>query len=443
MKRIFFFFVCLVIVIVPIFSGGKSEKADIRGTVTIEFWHAMSGSRLKVLEDIVGEFNAANDNIKLNALFTGTYAETLTKFISAYRTGTVPNIVQVYEVGTQTMIDSDAIVPVYQIPEMLGDEWDWAQYIIPIRNYYSVEGNLWSMPFNSSTAMLYYNKDLFAGAGLDPNKPPSTWKEMDEIGEKLIRSGVVKNVLSFGWPGWVFEQMHAIHNKPFDSNDNGRAGLATRVEFDKDFGLMVLDTWTKLAGKGVFLYGGPEYSANQAFISGQIAMLIQSTSSLAGIERGAQFEVGTSFLPVFEGYPLGNSVIGGGSLWVPKGQSRDELRAVWQFFKFLGEPDTAIKWHKGTGYFPTVTSAVKILLDDGWFSEDQNFLTAFLQILSGRRDTGAVSGVRLGPFVEIREIERAAIEKAVSGAMSPRAALDEAANKSNQLLREYSQVHGK
>jgi len=409
--------------------------------VEITWWHAMSGSRLKVVEAIVNEFNETHPNIKLNALYTGKYAETLTKYVAAYRTGTAPNLVQVYEVGTQTMLDSGAIVPVYKIPGMLGQKWDWAQYVIPITNYYSTDGNLWSMPFNSSTAMLYYNKDLFKKAGLDPNKPPRTWKEVEEYGKKLIESGTVKHALSFGWPGWIFEQMFAYHNQLFADNDNGRSGHAQKVLFNGPFGQMVLDTWARLAKEGVFLYGGPEYSANTAFVSGQIAMLIQSTSSLAGIEKGANFQVGTTFLPRFEGYPRGNSVIGGGSLWVTKGQSKEELAAVWEFLKFLAQEKTAVQWHKGTGYFPTVNNAVQELLNEGWFSKDQNYLTAFLQILSGRRDTPAATGVRLGPFVQIREIERAAIEKAVSGAATPKQALDEAAAKANQLLAQYNKLH--
>jgi len=409
--------------------------------VEITWWHAMSGSRLKVVEAIVDEFNQTHPDIQLNALYTGKYAETLTKYVAAYRTGTAPNLVQVYEVGTQTMLDSGAIVPVYKVPGMLGEEWDWAQYVIPITNYYSTDGNLWSMPFNSSTAMLYYNKDLFAKAGLDPNKPPRTWAEVEEYGKKLVESGAVDHALSFGWPGWVFEQMFSYHNQLFADHDNGRKGHAEKVLFNGPFGEMVLDTWARLAKENVFLYGGPEYSANTAFVSGQIAMLIQSTSSLSGITKGADFKVGTTFLPRFEGYPRGNSVIGGGSLWVTKGQSQEELAAVWEFLKFLAREDVAVQWHKGTGYFPTVNNAVQELLNEGWFSKDQNYLTAFLQILSGRRDTPAATGVRLGPFVQIREIERAAIEKAVSGKMTPKQALDEAAAKANQLLAQYNKLH--
>lgn len=432
MKRVLVFALLAVLALSSFAFANKVE---------ITWWHAMSGSRLPIVNAIVEGFNATHPNIELKSMYTGTYPETLTKFVAAYRTGTAPNLVQVYEVGTQTMLNSGAVIPVYKIPEMLGETWDWAQYVIPITNYYSTAGNLWSMPFNSSTAMLYYNRDLFAKAGLDPNKPPTTWKEVEEYGQKLLSSGVTKHVLSFGWPGWIFEQMFAYHNQLVADNNNGRTGLATKVLFNDDFGQMVLGTWTRLAKEGIFLYGGPEYSANSAFEAGQIAMIIQSTSSLSGIEKGSQFKVGTTFLPRFVGYPCGNSVIGGGSLWVPKGQSTAQLQAVWEFLKYLAQTDVAVQWHKGTGYFPTVNSAVQELLNEGWFSKDQNYLTAFLQVLSGRRDTPAATGVRLGPFVQIRELERTAIEKAVSGALSPKAALDEAAQKANSLLKQYNQLN--
>ena len=411
--------------------------------VTVNFWHAMSGSRLKVLESIVESFNATHPEFEVKPLFTGTYAETLTKYVAAYPSKTGPNIVQVYEVGTQTMIDSEAIIPVYQIPGMLGETWDWAQYVIPITNYYSVDGNLWSMPFNSSTAMLYYNKDLFEAAGLDPNKPPTTWKEMEEYGEILMASRLVDHAYSTGWPDWIFEQALAIHDHLYADNDNGRSGLSKKVLFNDDFGLMIFETWTRLHDKGIYIFGGAEYSANSAFNAGQIAMFIQSTSSLAGIIKAAQFKVGTSFYPRFEGYPVGNSIIGGGSLWVTKGQSKEELRGVWEFFKYIGQTDMAIEWHKGTGYFPASGAALKVLLDEGWFSADQAYLTAFLQILSGKRDTAASTGVRLGPFVAMREIFVSSLEKSLSGQLSPKDALNEAEQKMNLLLKDYAELYGK
>jgi len=433
------FSIVLVLTLCLLLSVGTA----LAKPVTITFWHAMSGSRLGVVESIIESFNATHPDFEVKPLFTGSYAETLTKYVAAYPTKTGPNMVQVYEVGTQTMIDSEAITPVYKIPEILGETWDWAQYVIPITHYYSVDGNLWSMPFNSSTAMLYYNKDLFKAAGLDPDKPPTTWKEMEEYGEKILASGVVDHVYSTGWPSWIYEQTLSYHNHLYADNDNGRAGLATKVVFNDDFGHMVFDTWIRLHNKGIYIYGGAEYSANSAFKASQIAMLIQSTSSLAGILKASEFKVGTSFLPRFEGYPVGNSIIGGGSLWVTKGQSEEELRGVWEFLKYIGQKDIAIQWHKGTGYFPVSGAALKALLDEGWFSADQTFLTAFLQILSGRRDTAAATGVRLGPFVAMREHFRAALEKSIGGELSPKDALNEAAEKMNLLLKDYLELYGK
>lgn len=436
MKKITLVLLGLLVGLVPL-----SNK--VYGKTTIEFWHAMSGSRLKVLEKIVADFNALHPDMEIKPVFTGTYEETLTKFIAAYRAGTAPHIVQVYEVGTQTMIDSGAIIPVYQIPEILGETWDWGQYILPIVLYYSVDGKLWSFPFNSSTSMLYYNKDHFRQAGLDPNRPPTTWDEVEEYGKKLIEAGVVKNVIAFGWPDWQFEQQLALHNRLYADNENGRAGLATRVLWPDEFSLKVFETWTRLAQEGILIYAGTEYDPNAAFTSGAISMLLQSTSSLDGILKTAKFEVGTSFLPRFPGEPMGNSVVGGATLWVRKGLTRDELRAVWEFLKYLSDTEVTIYWHKNTGYFPTTNAAVKQLMDEGWFAKSPNHLTAFLEILIGRRDTAAALGVRLGPFVAIRDYIRQAMEKAFSGALSPADALAEAAAKANAALEEYRMSIGK
>jgi sn-glycerol 3-phosphate transport system substrate-binding protein len=409
--------------------------------VEITWWHAMSGSNGKIVDAIVKDFNAAHPDIELKALYTGSYEETMTKYIAAYRARTAPNLVQVYEVGTQQMLSSDAVIPVHEVPGMAGESWDWAQYVIPITNYYSTDGKLWSMPFNSSTVVMYYNKDLYAKAGLDPNKPPKTWTELEAHGKQLLASGAVQHVLSFGWPDWQLEQTFAAHDQLYANNENGRKGLATKLLINGDFGVMVLTTWARLAKERIFIYGGPEYSANAAFQAGRIAMLMQSTSSLAGIQKGSPFKLGTTFLPRFEDYPTGNTAVGGASLWVTKGQSPEQVKAVWAFLKYLGRPEVAVQWHKGTGYFPTVNSAVQSLLDEGWLSKDQNYLTAFLQILSGRRDTAAATGARLGPFVQIREFVRTAIEKSVSGQLSPKAALDEAASKGDRLLADFAKLH--
>jgi sn-glycerol 3-phosphate transport system substrate-binding protein len=403
-------------------------------TIELEFWHAMSGGRTAAVEKIVDGFNAEHDDINVTAQFTGSYAETLTQGISAVRSGNPPHIIQVYEVGTQTMLDSEAIVPVYEIAE---GKIDFGSVIQPILNYYSVDGKLYSMPFNSSTAMLYYNKDAFAAAGIET--VPETWADIEEMGLQIIDSGAANHGLSFGWPAWILEQMHAYHNKPYANNDNGRSGRASEVYLDRDFAKMVLGTWTDLVEKDVVAYGGREYSANQDFLAGEVAMLIQSTSSLSSIMESADFEVGTTFLPRFEGQGIGNSVIGGASLWVMQGHSDEEYEAVVEFFKYLSKTDVTIQWHKDTGYFPSTNAAVKTLMDDRWFSDNPNYLTAFLQVLSGVQSPAA-NGVLLGNFVEIRDIVDTAVEEAFTGEATAEEALNKADEQADNVLQDYTEL---
>ncbi len=410
------------------------------GPMEITFWHAMSGSRAGVVDELVNRFNEANPDVQVIAEFKGSYAETLTAAIAAYRAGEAPHIVQVYEVGTRTMLDSGAIVPVMEVS---GGQLDPTIFVEPILNYYSVDDQLWCMPFNSSTAMLYYNKDLFEEAGLDPEAPPTTFDELYEVGQQLLEAGVVEEgVIAFGWPAWIFEQMFAIHNQFIANNENGREGLATEVYFNSEFGVEVMTEWLRWSEAGILAYGGREYQANDPFIAGEIAMLIQSTSSLGGIQNNVEFNLGTAFLPVIEEYGRqGNNVVGGGCLWTMAGHSEEEYNAVWRFFEFLSEDEQAITWHQGTGYFPATKSAVDALEEAGWFEENPNFLTAFDQILSGQ-DTPAARGALLGDFVTIRDIEDAAFEEVIVNGVDPEQALTEATEAANQILEDYASLYG-
>ena len=397
----------------------------------------MSGSRAEVVQAIVDSFNEANPDVNLVAEFTGSYAETLTKALTAFSAGEAPNIVQVYEVGTRTMLDSGAIVPVMEVS---GGALDQSQFVQPILNYYAIDDELRCMPFNSSTAMLYYNKDMFEAAGLDPEKPPATFSELYEMGQQIIEAGVAPNVISFGWPAWILEQMFAMHDQILANEDNGRAGLATETYWNSEFGVKVLTEWQKWAQDGILFYGGREYSANDPFIAGEFAMLAQSTSSLGGIQNAVEFELGTAFLPTLDGYERnGNNVVGGGCLWTMSGKSDAEYDAVWRFYQHLSAVEQDIFWHKGTGYFPATNAAVEALEAEGWFEENPNFRTAFDQILAGN-DTIAARGVLLGDFVIIRDVVGAAIEDAVVNGVDPQEALDTATEESNQILEDYASL---
>lgn len=427
-----------VLVLAFVLAGIATAAAQ---PVTVEFWHSMTGARLEVLNKVVADFNAIDPNMQIEPVLVGTYEECLARFRAAYQAGQEPGIVQIYEVGTQAMHDSGMIIPAYQIPKRLGEEWDFGQYIRPIVQYYSKDGNLWSWPFASSTAMIYYNADHLRAAGLDPNKPPTTWQEMYEYGLKLIEAGVVKNALSFGWPDWMFENALALHDLEYANMGNGREGRPTSVSWPNEFTDELLTRWSKMAKDGVWIYGGAEYNANGAFQSGEITFLMQSTSSLDGILRtvGDSFEVRTTFLPrLSDEYPRGNSLIGGNSLYVSNRVTDEELRVIFEFFKYLSRTDVAVYWHKNTGYFPATNAAVKALMDEGWFTQSPNHLTAFLQILSGKSDTNASAGMRMGPFAQAREWVRTALEKIANGE-DQRAALQYSADQINALLAEYNE----
>ena len=408
--------------------------------VKIKLWHAMGGARYEAItKDIAEGFNKAYPNYTIEPLFTGSYAETVTKGIAAIRAGDPPQILQVYEVGTQTMLDSGAIIPVTEVVK--AGEINWSDYFQPIMNYYTVEGRLNSMPFNSSTAILYYNKDAFKKAGLDPDKPPVTFKDVEEMGKKIVSSGAARAGITFGWPAWMLEQAFAYHNQLYANNENGRKGRATQVNFNNAFGVEVVGHWKRWADEKLLMYGGREYAPNKAFLSGEVAMLLQSTSQVSTIEQAAKFAVGTGFLPRIEGKPQGKSVIGGASLWVLKGKGRSpqELDAIAKFFKYIGQPEQSAKWHEDTGYFPATHAAEKLLRDQGWFTKHPNFETAFKQIQIGP-DTPATRGVLLGNFVQIRDITDTALEKAFSGRLSPQAALDEGAREAKKVLEEYGRL---
>ncbi|HEU5320666.1 MAG TPA: extracellular solute-binding protein [Methylomirabilota bacterium] len=421
--------------------AGGARPAAAQPSVKITLWHAMGGARYDAItKEIAAGFNKAHPGYTVEPLFTGSYGETVTKAIAAVRAGSPPHIVQVFEVGTQTMLDSGAIVPVTEL--VRPGDINFKDYIEPILNYYTVGGKLASMPFNSSTAIVYYNKDVFQKAGLDPARPPATYKDVEDMGRKILAAGAARGAITFGWPSWMFEQAHAMHNKPYADRDNGRSGRATRVLFNEPFGVEVLARWKRWADDRLLAYGGREYAPNKAFLSGEVAMLMQSTSQLTTLEKAAKFPVGTGFLPRLEGQPAGKSVIGGASLWVLKGGGRSpqEIDAVVKFFKYIAQPEETAKWHVDTGYFPATKAAVELLRKQEWFVKHPNHETAFRQIQEGP-DTPNTRGVLLGNFVQIRNITDTGIEKALSGKLAPRDALDEAAREANKLLDEYNRIH--
>jgi len=339
------------------------------------------------------------------------------------------------------LLDSNAIKPVYELFEENNVNINWDNFIGPLKAYYSVDGNLYSLPFNSSTPFLFYNKDAFEEAGLDPEMPPKTFKEVEEYGRKLVDSGVVENALTVGWPSWVLvENMHTWHGKPITNNNNGYSGHATELMINDEFGVELFKQFKEWSDEDIFTYEGREGTPNPSFLTGNTAMIITSTAYLGGFKEAADFEIGSGFIPHMEGEPQGNSLIGGATLWVYDGHTDEEYAAVTEFLNYIASVDQQVRWHKETGYLPVTNTAVDQLESEGWFDQNPNHSTAFNQ-LNIDIETGEFAGLRLGDFVAIREIILSELESIFSGNKEVERALDDAVQKSNQRLKRYIEAN--
>jgi len=418
--------------------------------VTIDFWHAMGGHNLEVVNTLVEEFNSSQDQVEVKAQYTGSYNDTLTKTQSAVQTGTAPHTIQIYEIGTQMMLDSGIIMPIEDLgKEVAGDNsFDWDKFLVPVSNYYTIDGKLNSMPFNSSTPILYYDRDAFEEAGLDPNRPPQTFAELKEYARKLTIKNDDGTVERYGFTqgivGWFVEQMVANQDATLVNNDNGRSARATASNLNEEAAVRFVKLWKEMVDEGIMLNPGRGWDgANQAFSSGRAAMLIESTSSVAGFTENAEaagFELGTGFLPRPAAANRGGVIIGGASLWTIADHPEEELKATWEFLKWLSEEEQQVYWFENTGYFPVTKAAVEREMNNKFFAENPNYLTAFLQLLLSKKAV-STQGALIGTFPEVRQIVEESVEKTLEGNMTPQAAMDEAAERVNKSLKEYNQLN--
>jgi sn-glycerol 3-phosphate transport system substrate-binding protein len=428
----------------------------------IHFWHAMTGQLGEAVNGLVKQFNESQQEYEVKALRKGSYAETLTAAIAAYRQKSHPHIVQVFEVGTQTMMLSGAILPVYQLMKEQEIAVDWKDFIAPVVGYYTKDGQLYSMPFNSSTPIFYYNKDAFKKAGLDPGKPPRTWKEVEAAARKLIGAGAAKCGFTTGWPSWTMvENMHAWHDQPFASRRNGFDGLDVELLINRDFGVKHIGQLAAWQKDGIYSYGGRAGAADPRFVNGDCGMYIQSSALIGGFTRGVKFDWGTAPLPHWGApYKQATSIIGGATLWVFGGKPAAENRGTARFLKFIAEPVQQMWWHVNTGYLAISNTAVANLEQGYHFVRQPKQYTAFAQLtglpptppraLAGQRYTRPKpervatpnsQGLRLGNFVQIRDVIEAELENIFGGKKTAKQGLDDAVAKSNQLLREFAAAH--
>ena len=415
----------------------------------INWWHSMGGELGERLNAIAEDFNASQDLYKVVPSYRGEYEESMVNTIAAFRAGEQPHIVQIYEVGTGTMMAAQgAVYPVYQLMEEHGNNFDPSVYLPVVTGYYAdTEGNMLSMPFNSSTPILYYNKDAFEAAGLDPNVAPATWEEMGEFSQQIIDSGAANCGFTMGYAAtWVgLENFSALHNLPFATGENGFAGLDTEFTFNGEVQARFWDQLKTWADSGVFMYGGPAGGPDSApaFYSGDCAMYMNSSGSRAGVMANADFEVGFGMLPVYgdvEGAPQ-NSIIGGATLWVLSGHEDAEYEGVAEFFDYLSSAEVQAEWHQGTGYLPITQAAYELSREQGYYDENPGADIAIEQI-NLNAPTENSKGLRFGNYPQVRMVLDEELQAVLAGDKTGQEALDSAVQRGNQILRDFQAANG-
>ena len=407
----------------------------------IYWWHALQATLGERVNEIAAKFNASQSDYEVKAIFKGSYPETLNAAIAAYRAKQAPHVVQVYEVGTQTMLSSGAVYPVFQLMKDNNVAIDWNDLIGPVKSYYSTGGNLYSMAFNSSTPILFYNKDLFKKAGL-ADKAPTTWDEVEGMAKKLQAAGV-KCAFSSAWPSWVLvENMHGYHDQPFSDHSNGFDGLATILKINGPFGIKMMELLARGAKEGWFMYAGRLNKAESLMTSGECGIFLSSSAYIGNLTRGAEgkFAWGTGFLPRLAGYPQGNSIIGGATLWVMKGAKPEEYKGVAQFFKYLASTENQAWWAGVTGYLPLTNAAAKAMEASGHYAKNPNQKTAVNQMNSGKTTPNS-QGIRLGNFNSVRDAIEEQMEYIFSGNKTAKQGLDDAVAKGNEILKEFAALY--
>ena len=406
----------------------------------IQWWHSMSGQHNEKVNEIAAGFNASQREFKLVPVYKGSYPESMTAAIAAFRAGNPPHIVQVFEVGTATMMAAKgAIKPVYQIMKEANEPFNPKNYLAAVAGYYTdPQGNMLSMPFNSSTAVFYINKDAFKRAGLDPSKAPRTWNEFAAVAGKLKAAGQ-SCVYTTGWPSWVhIENFSAWHNVPIGSRENGMAGIDTQFQINSPLHVRHVSMLADFAKNGWFTYSGRRQEGEDRFISGECAMLTSSSSAIGKIKKGAKFDFSANFLPYHDdvkGAPQ-NSIIGGATLWVMAGKKSQEYKGVVKFFSYLSRPDVQMNWHTSTGYVPITNAAFELTEKSGFYNKEPGADIAIRQ-LNNKSPTANSKGLRFGGFVQGREVFEEEMEAVFQGKKNAKTAMDDAVRRGNEILRKF------
>ncbi len=410
----------------------------------IQWWHAFTGRLGDLLAEQVTKFNASQSDYVVVGTHKGNYSETLNAGIAAFRAGEQPNILMVFEVGTATMMAAKgAVKPVFEVMADAGATFDPNAYMGAVKGYYTdTAGQMLSLPYNSSTPVLYVNRDAFTAAGLDPNMDLSTWQN---VGKALdgLKAGGSTCPLTTAWQSWVhLENLSAWHNVPFASKENGFAGLDTELTFNGPVQVNHIQAMGDWARDGKFIYNGRRNEVGANFRAGECGLFTESSAGYAGVKKEAKFAFDIRPLPYWEGVAGApqNTIIGGSSLWVMAGKTPEEYKGVAAFLNFLSSPVIQAKWHQDTGYLPITMAAAELTKSEGFYAANPGTDIAGIQ-MTAKAPTGNSKGLRLGSFDQIRGIIDEELEAVWSGDKTAQAALDSAVERGNVLLRRFEQAN--
>jgi sn-glycerol 3-phosphate transport system substrate-binding protein len=420
--------------------AAKPAQAQIE----IQWWHAMTGANNDVIVKLAEDFNKANPQYKVVPTYKGNYADTMNAGIAAFRAGNAPHIMQVFEVGTATMMAAGAAIkPVHVLMKEAGEAFDPNTYLPTITGYYStLKGEMLSMPFNSSSAVMWYNRDAFKKAGLDPASPPKTWPQVFDAAKKLRAAGFDKCGFSTAWTSWLnLEQLSAWHNVPLSTKANGMEGFDTELKFNSPLHVKHLETLVELQKDKTFDYSGRTNSGEGRFTSGECPIFMTSSAFFGNVKANAKFDFANAPMPYYPdvaGAPQ-NSIIGGASLWVMGGKKADDYKGVAKFFTFLSNVDRQVTLHTLSGYLPITKAAYDKVKGSGFYKDAPYLETPLIQ-LTNKPPTENSRGLRLGNMVQMRDMWAEEIEAALAGKKTAKQALDDAVSRGNTVLRQFEKT---
>ncbi len=418
------------------------------GATKISFWHSMGDPGGSAIVKFANEFNVSQQTCHVTPIYQGSYDDLLNKLKAGLQSKDTPALVQLFDIGTRQMIDLKVVTPVQNYIDK--EKYDISDLEQNVLSYYSVDNKLYSMPFNTSNPMLYFNVDMFKAAGLDPTKPPRTFDEVVAAARKLTQKDASGKVtvagINIAIYGWFFEQFIAVSGANYVDNGNGRESFATKAIFNGPEGLAIMNWWKSMYDEGILANTGrPTVNSRNAFLAGQTAMIFEFTAQVRALLDGSKgkFELGTAFFPRpnEDAYNKSGTIIGGASLWIINNRPQAEQDCAWEFIKYQSQPAQQAYWHTATGYYPIRKAAYNEQVDKDWVAKYPQFTTAVDQLHIAPLNTFTQGGL-IGVFPQARATVETMIEEVLAGKGTVQEALDKAAKSVTDAIGEYNLTMG-